>query len=386
MLLDRYNSSFLLVRAYCFLKDVLLSVIARISKQKNSSGIDFSKVLLNNGAHFGDVLLSLQLVSYIKKAYPTSKIGMVIGSWTLPMVKDCQDIDEIYIVDHWKLNRSQKSIVEKIKQYIVTRKIALVQIRKDRHTVAIDLFSRYPTTALLFFQAEIPCRVGYTAGGGAPLLTHPLEWHEEDRHIIEYQADLLREIGIPVQKVEQSTVDFRYTKTNEELLSEYGLTAGEYIVCHIGAGNPIKEWKKDHWAQVVNKFSKNTNKIVFTGTGERETQDIQWILDASDCSNAASLSGKLSVCELIQIINMAELFVGCDSFAGHIAAMCKTPQISIMYDGTPQRWYPFGNQRCRVVCACRDVTALSDHCLCMSDISVEDVLQAYEEMVNIETT
>lgn len=387
MLLDRYNSSFLLVRIYCFLKDVLFSVIARISKQKKPSEINFSRILLNNGAHFGDVLLTLRLVSYIKKAHPNAKIGMIIGSWTLSMVRDCKDIDAVYIVDHWKLNRSKKSIVEKIKQYITTRKTALTQIKGDGYTLAIDFFSRYPTTALLFFQSDIPCRVGYTSGGGAPLLTHPLEWYEEDRHIVEYQADLLREIGIPVQALEKSTVNFRYAKKDEELFREYGLSAGEYIVCHIGSGEPTREWQKEKWVQLAQELIYHTNKIVFTGAGKREEDDIRWILHAIDSYHALSLCGKLSVCDLIRVIKAAKLFVGCESFAGHIAAMCKTPQISIMHGATRlSQWQPFGNPRCIVVRAslscisCGAPAQCNLHHKCMEDIQVSDVLQAHREI------
>ena len=386
--MSRYNSSFITVRIYCFLKDFFYSVIAKVSKKRNASEIEYSGILLNNGAHFGDVLLSLQLVGYIKKAHPTSKIGMVIGSWTFPMVKDCKDIDEIYILDHWKLNRAKKSIIEKIKQYISTRKTALARIKRDKYTVAIDFFSRYPTTALLFFQADIPCRAGYTAGGGRSLLTHPLEWNEEDQHIIEYQAALLREIGVPVQELPQSTVNFRYPKTDEELIKEYGLSPGAYIVCHIGSGEPTREWQQDKWVQLAKILAHSTKTLVFTGAGEREENVIRWILNTADCPNILSLCGKLSVCELIQVIKFAKLFIGCESFAGHIAAMCKTPQISIMHGATRlSQWQPFGNSRCRVVRAslscisCGAPAQCNLHHQCMSDISVEDVLRAYDRLM-----
>lgn len=376
------------MRAYCFLKDILFFVIAKVSKKKNTSEIDCSRILLNNGAHFGDVLLTLQLVRYIKKTYPTSKIGMVIGSWTLPMVIACKDVDAIYVLDHWKLNRSKKSIREKIKQYISTRKIALEQIKRDKYTVAIDFFSRYPTMALLFFQANISYRVGYISGGGAPLLTCPLEWHEEEQHIIEYQADLLQKIGIPVQSLEQSIVNFRYTQTEKVLLEKYGLSAGEYIVCHIGSGEPTREWQKDKWAQLTKMLTHHTKKIVFTGVGKREKDDIECILNVTDSPNGLSLCDKLSVCDLIQVIKTAKLFIGCESFAGHIAAMCNTPQISIMHGATRlSQWRPFGNSRCVVVRAslscipCGAPAQCNLHHQCMSDISVEDVLRAYDRLM-----
>lgn len=390
MLLNRYNSSFLSVRMYCFLKDLFYSVVAMRPERRKSARIDFSRILLNNGAHFGDVLLTLRLVGSIKKAHPESKIGMVIGSWTLPMVQDCKDIDEIYILDHWKLNRSKKSIVEKIRQYISTRKTALAQIKRDEYTLAIDFFSRYPTTASLFFQADIPCRLGYTAGGGAPLLTHSVDWHEEDRHIIEYQADLLRKLGIPIHALEQSTVSFRYARTKEEVLKEHGLSAGGYIVCHIGSGEPTREWQKDKWARLAEMLEKYTEKIIFTGAGRREEQEIQWILEESACRNAVSLAGKLSVCELIQVIGAANTFIGCESFAGHIAAMCKTPQVSIMHGATRlSQWQPFGNPRCRVIraslpcIACGAPAQCKLQHRCMREISVDDVLREYDGLIGV---
>ena len=350
-MLNRYNSSFITVRIYCFLKDILYFFLSVFMRQNKRNQIEYSKILLNNGAHFGDVLLSLQLVNYIKRAHPNCEIGMIIGSWTVPMVKECTDIDDIYIVDHWKMNRSKIPILRKIARYISTRKMALTQIKSKEYTVAIDLFTRYPTTAFLFFQANIPCRVGYSSGGGGALLTHALQWKEADRHIIEYQAELLRAIHIPVEDLETSYVNFHYDKSDEEVLLNHGLKKGKYLVFHIGAGDPVKEWSKERWSNLTQKLSIDTGAIVFTGAGEREKKDIADILANSSCKNAYSLCGVLSIYELIQIIHHAHLFVGCDSFAGHIAAMCKTSQVSIMYAKTKKaQWQPYGNIYCTVIC------------------------------------
>ena len=282
--------------------------------------------------------------------------------------------------------------MEKIRQYISTRKTALARIKRDEYTLAIDFFSRYPTTASLFFQADVPCRLGYTAGGGAPLLTHSLDWHEEDRHIIEYQADLLRKLGIPIHALEQSTVRFRYTRTKEEVLKEHGLSAGGYIVCHIGSGEPTREWQKDKWARLAEMLEKYTEKIIFTGAGRREVQEIQWILEESACRNAVSLAGKLSVCELIQVIGAADAFIGCESFAGHIAAMYQIPQISIMHGAANQfHWQPYHNKNCIVVKRCLDcspcyfIKLCKKDNLCM-DIPLEDVTKAVEKVLKNSTS
>ena len=70
------------------------------------------KILVSNVAHLGDVLYSLRVVALLKEKYPSADIDFLCGSWSLPLVKSCSDINNVYVVDHWKLNRKNMCIVK----------------------------------------------------------------------------------------------------------------------------------------------------------------------------------------------------------------------------------------------------------------------------------
>ncbi|RHF52876.1 glycosyltransferase family 9 protein [Mitsuokella multacida] len=380
--LGPYHSSYKVVRLYCMVKDILFYLPASIRK-KVSNQIDaknIKKIVVSNDAHLGDVLLTLRLISYLKQAYPNAKVDFVCGDWTAPLVNLCKDIDNVIVIDHWKLNRSRISLRLKMEKYITTWRNALQKLRTGNYDLAIDFYNRYPSMSYTFWLAGIRNIVGYTSGGGGPLLSNGLAFVSKRRHIIEYQADLLRSLGINVSNLQNSAANFRFKTTEETLLSINKLTAHEYIVFHIGSGEPKREWQEDKWIELARKCLKSGNKIIFTGAGKREEQIIHRITEKISSLNVVSLCNKLTLDELFQIIKNARFFVGCESFAGHIAAMYHVPQVSIMHGATiKEQWQPYGNNKCIVVRAniacleCESPGKCKYNHRCM-DISVMDVI------------
>ena len=178
-----------LANAFLRCVDFLLSSFPR---KRNTPIPQMPKsILVSNLAHMGDVLIMTSFLAVLKRLIPDVKIGVVVGSWSLPLVKNHPCIDRIHIVDHWKLNRSSAPKWKKIVHYFKTKKTAVHEIRNEKYPIAIDSYSFFPNSIPLLWQAGIPVRIGYISGGFGPLLTHPIPWKRLNQHLIHYYKPFL---------------------------------------------------------------------------------------------------------------------------------------------------------------------------------------------------
>jgi len=378
------------LRLYLHGYDLLTKLLSfqRNGKTKREN----KKILLRNPAAFGDVLYTLRLVRAMKVADPTLYIGVLVGSWTLPLVKECQDIDAIHVEDHWALNRSHESRKDKIQQWLRTRAQALAEIKKQKYDVAIDLYYYFPSAALLFWQAGIPERIGYDSHEGKYLYTKCLHWQNEDIHNVEYQARLVEVAGITIKKLADVVAEIKFKNNDAAVLEKRSIKQKKYIVISVGTGEPLREWPASSWHELIKKLEREMHdeveQIVLVGAGQREERCIREILAYGDLAFTKSLCNELSIPELIQVIRNAKLFIGLESFNGHIAAMYKTPQVSIMHGATNlYQWQPYANPYCTVIrtslsCSpCYFVSNCQHDNACI-DLSTEVVFEKVKKMLH----
>lgn len=378
------------LRGYLFLKDTFFYAYMKIFPLKNTDIDTFQlkneRILLRNPAAFGDVFYTLRLVAALKKSYPQIKIGLLVGRWVKPLVELSPDITYVHYEDHWAVSRSKKHILLRYLHWWKDRFRVVREIREKHYDIAIDLYYYFPSGAFLFYQADIPCRVGYDSNGGAVLLSKVVSWSIVEQHNVEYQAVLLRKIGFSIENLEHSCIDILFLQEDRAFLSEYGLCSLNYVIVHIGAGKVTHEWGTKNWELLTRYLEQKEYKVVFTGIGEQEKDHIDIIVKRTSM-NVISLCNQLTLQQLFQVIRNACLFIGVDSFAGHIAGMYKIPQISIMHGAANQsHWQPYHNEKCIVVrkkiaCSpCYFPSQCKLNHLCM-DILAADVIEAAQQIL-----
>lgn len=340
------------LRGYMHIYDLLATVMSSIRPRKKEGPI--KKILLRNPAALGDVLYTLRLVRAIKEKNPYVSIGLLIGSWALPFVENALDVDTIHIEDHWALNRRHISLKDKVICWRKTRKKALDEIKKEKYDLAVDLYYYYPSASFLFWQAGIPMRIGYDSHEGSSLYTKTVPWKNQDIHNLEYQANLFTDGTISLSDLAQTKAVMRFDTTDEQFLQKYALQPKKYIVISVGTGAPDREWPIDYWQELLFRLNYGINhneipQFIFVGAGKKEKGRIDILLNKLG-NRGKSLCNQLTIPQLMQVIRNSRLFIGLESFAGHIAAMYKTPQVSIMHGATNQmQWQPFANPNCTVI-------------------------------------
>jgi ADP-heptose:LPS heptosyltransferase len=321
---------------------------------------DPKRILLLNGAHFGDLVISSSLLPGLQSAYPRAEIGLVCGSWAREVLRGHPLVVHTHLVDHWRLNRSGIGVWQKLLRYWRTRRTALREIRALQYDMAICLHGSYPDMANLAWSAAIPVRSAFANSIWAPLATvtarHP---GDEEPFVMQgvCLTALLRAVGVDEEhiRLRRASLPPSGMQAIEEVSRLLGGVApGEipYSIIHMGSGVPAKELPVSFWRTIAEGIS-GGQRILFTGAGARETGRIGEILkelaglrdgleDRME-DRMVDAGGKLSWGGFVAAVRHAQAVYGLDSAAAHVAAAVGTPCFAVYSGiGLVGRWRPDG--------------------------------------------
>jgi heptosyltransferase-2 len=305
------------------------------------------RLLVCVGGHLGDAVLATSVFPVLRSAYPDATIGVLAPSWSLPVFENHPAIQWRHAFDHWKTNRTG-SAFERWFGYRRSAKRAVVEIREIGYDTAIDLYQYFPNAARILSNASIPTRIGYTSGGGGPLYTHSVPWADTPRHTVDQHLALMRgflpEIPSGEPHYDLPPIGPAAEARGRTLLADLGIDRDRYVVLHPGAGHPRKQWPLHQWRGLVDRLRQYEKdlRIVLTGQGESDLASIDEIR-AGDKS-LISACDRTACGELRYLLGRAELVIGVDSLAVHLAAANDVPCIAIMAAmSDPAHWRPLGS-------------------------------------------
>lgn len=332
------------------------------------------RVLIAIGGHLGDAVIASAVFPLIGEVWPEAEIGVLTGSWSRAVLQQHPLVRRIHTVDHWKLDRSGSGAAARLRRYAGTRRQALREIRAVGYDVAVDLHPFFPNSIPLLRQAGIPVRAGYTSGGFARLLTHPVPWREAERHLAESHRELL------------AALDPRFARAARLRYSlppvpqgEGEVPRGDYLLLHMGAGLQLKEWPADRWHTLVGELLDDGHTLVFTGTGAAQAEAADRAIGGrARCHN---LCDRLSWGGFVEAVAGARLVVSVDSVAGHLASGAEVPVVVLTSGMNPiAQWRPLG-ERVRVMthampCAPCNLSRGCAGMACIRGVTVREVLAA----------
>jgi len=340
------------------------------------------RILLADWGHLGDVLTTMGAIRALRERYPAATIGMIVGSWGRPAIAATGLVDELHIVDHWRINRSVLSIEEKHKRHRETQAAALTEIRLAGYDLAIDFYPFFPAAHPLFWQAGVRARIGYTSAGFGSLLTHPVRWPDEPAPFADQYRVLLDRVD-PLHPFAPGTL--RPVRARDTLVPlpedlRKGTEDQRYVVFHPGAGAAYKDWGVEKWRALLKRLSASHPqlRLVLTGAGAGEMAIAGDL--ATSASGILSLAGKVNWEEFISVIAGADLVICPDTATGHAAALFNVPIVSI-FTGTNSaaQWAPYGKRvevllRPMVCAPCNRAGCAA--MACVREVEVEAVWQA----------
>lgn len=126
----------------------------------------------------------------------------------------------------------------------------------------------------------------------------------------------------------------------------------EYAVVHPGTARSGKFWQAAGWSRVIRHVqSERGLPVVLTGSdGLEEAAHLSAIRDGLGGDPVIDLSGKLDLVQLAAVIAGAQLAVGPDTAAMHLASSFRRPQVVLYGPTNPWHWQP-RHDRARILCA-----------------------------------
>jgi len=266
----------------------------------------------------------------------------------------------------------------------------IVQVAANLRSKKFDLAVCFPhsfSSALMFWLAGVPYRVGYSAEGRKIFLTKSLPYPPDGErphrvrfyiHLIELMSGQKR--SIPALQTWPQTI-------NEEKKLNFSKKLGGFenlVAVAPGSAGSSKRWFSRRYAEIVQKLvQENQVRVVLVGAGHDrpvcgEVANLSGVLPAN-------LSGATTLSELYFIFQKCRLFLGNDSGAGHLAAAAGVPVIILAGAGDPDEIAPWTDKKTvlfkKIFCApCYKHTChRKDQPLeCMDLIKTDEVWQAVE--------
>lgn len=365
----RYLVKNKLLKFYLYVIYYLSSPIGFFVKKDIGNTKDVKRILVANGAHLGDITILISSVNALKASSPDLKVDLITGSWNKPVINYYDVFDEVYFLDHWKLNRSKKSIVFKLLQYYKTFIKSCFLVRKKKYTLAIDTYHFYPNSSLFLFFCRIKNRLGYSSGGFDNFYNQALEWKMSEKHIVYYHIELFEYI-----------FNIKLSKPFFNSIKIYGprkyFFDDKYIILCPGAGENTKMWGIQNWKILATLLLYRYNKILLVGAGDRESDICSSIADNDE--HIINLCNKTSLMELGYLIYNSSAVICLDSFVSHFAAQFDTWIFRIEGQNyNIKTWSPISNKCVQICYNSEQEYSGVEHMRLIEPSFVDKILQLY---------
>lgn len=325
-------------------------------------------ILIVRTDRIGDVVLTLPLVSILKKKFHESKISFLSRNYTLPLIQNNPDINEAITLNEKNGQPEIFSNVKKLKGNFDTCVVA------------------YPTfrIALIMFLAGIKIRIGTGYRWYSFLFNKKIYDHRKisEYHELEYNVRLLKALGIDevvnpsiVQFNLQSTQESRHT-VEEVLIANKVDLSKKIIILHPGSGGSSVDLPFVSMKNLIAKMAHELDvEILITGSGN-EAELCQSLIVSEKTKN---LAGVLELKEMIALIEKAEIMIANSTGPIHIAAALGKNVIGFypkIVSCSDKRWGPYTNNK-KIFSPTIDCKNCSrkqcEELNCMSSINIEEV-------------
>lgn len=342
---------------------------------EKTSNLDNKTIVISRTDSIGDVMLSLPLCVWIKQKYPSAKLLFLGSSYTKSVIQSVPEIDDFL---DWKVLESLP---------VQDRISYLKNLKAD---VFLHVFPR-KELAHLAKKAGIPARIG-TSHRTFHLLTCNVRPNftrkNSPLHESQLNFELIRSLGLnSIPSMEEMSKLIQSFKAPEiDLPNEISTfiqgTEKTYILHPKSQGSAL-EWGIDNYIELAKLLLSNGNKVVFTGT---EVEGVQFRDQIPEDAFCMDTSGKLTLSQLIQLIDLSNGLIACSTGPLHISGALGKQTVGLYSPRKPihpGRWKPLGKNAITIVfdenCT---ICARGKSCDCITKITPTRVFQALTQIEN----
>lgn len=290
---------------------------------------DARKVLLRVPNWLGDAILSLPALSKVRERFPSAELTVLGRPGVADLYRSVPEVSRVLVFDAHGRHAGLRGLFR-----------LAAELRREGFDLAV-LFQNAFQAALLAYLSRIPRRLGYARDARGPLLTHsiPLPRRGEiPPHETYYYQELLRRAGwlsalTLVERIRLVPPEAVVEKMRQRL-RELGLESGtenrrpRVVLAPGAAYGSAKCWPAERFAALADRLVEACDAAVLL-CGTPAEKSLGDAITARMRARPISLIGSTSLEEFLGLLPLADLFIGNDSGAMHLAAGLGLPQVII---------------------------------------------------------
>jgi heptosyltransferase-3 len=329
----------------------------------------YKRILISRTDSIGDVMLTLPMLVWIKNKFPESELLFLGRSYTEPIINCFDCVDQF--VNWTELENSPTA--------------QRIEMLRDLNADVIIHVFPVKEIAALAKKVKIPVRIG-TSHRAFHLLAcnHRVNFTRKrsEMHEAQLNFELLRPLGLTevpqLNELISSLAAFKVPKVElPEFIGKELSRADKTIILHPKSQGSAVEWPMEKYIELSGNLVNLGYTVFFTGTGA-EGDLYRELLP--DHERIIDTTGKMDLQQLICFISRVNALVACSTGPLHIAGFTGIRAIGLFSPRKPihpGRWGALGvhatslvyDQECPI---CKK----GKSCTCISDISVQQVLDA----------
>jgi heptosyltransferase III len=340
--------------------------------------IEPQNLLIVRTDRIGDVVLSLPLAEIVKRHFPKCRVTYLLREYTKSIAHKQPFIDEILLL---KEEDGKVSIKDNFKE-----------LKKHNFDSCLIV---YPTfqTALIAFLSGIKHRIGTGYRWYSFLLNHKIFEHRKyaEKHELEYNVNLLKAFGID-EKVNVDKIKFHLNVESqsenvvEKILRDNKIEPTKpLIIIHPGSGGSAIDLPISSFKGLVQILSLELRlSIIITGLSSEKKLCDELIIN----DNIKNFAGKLSLSEMIALINKSTIFISNSTGPIHIAAALEKLTIGFypkILACSAKRWGPYSNKGKIFIPEIECSNCTREQCeriKCMNSIKMDKIFAEVRKMLN----
>lgn len=280
------------------------------------------------------MILILPMVGILKSTFPGCKVSLLGQRYTAPLALCSEHLDEVYAWDEIMELPSQADRIRRIKEF--------------NADVIIHIYPK-AEVARLAYQARIPLRIGtirrlyhWSTCNRLPYLRR----HHSPLHEAQLNIRLLGGVGIK-RFYELDEISTCFGLSNMPPLAANVAACLEpdkfNLIIHPKSGGTSREWPIQYFARLIESLPPDQFNLLITGT----EQEGHWVKSELPVKlpHVKDLMGKISLTELISLIDAADGLLAVSTGPLHIAAALGKSTLGIYVPFRAKhigRWGPVG--------------------------------------------
>jgi heptosyltransferase-2 len=279
--------------------------------KKEFSQLSPSRILVNQTAYLGDVILSTALVRAIHNYFKKSSIDIICTPQSTQVFKYNPYIRNRLIFPKKNFHQKLRSFFRLLKE-----------IKRNQYDLALSVQGSI-TSSLLMYLGGIPRRVGFR---GQKLITDPIPFEEGIHSRLRHLKLLEKPSG---ESFHAQTEIFWSKKEEQKVLSTLKNLPENILKIGIAPGSVrnTKMWPDSYFIKLLNQLQ-SKNMIFFLIGSEQEKHLCERIAGQTR-AEAVIVAGDFSILESAALINRLHLMISNDSAPLHIANAVETDVIAI---------------------------------------------------------